>query len=85
MQQISADIRDRGGGFVKAISFLAEKNKKKERKLPYRFTPLHVIGTVISINVRSLFFSVIDSCQQETKSQQKQKTDGPVQTSRRDS
>ena len=73
-----------GGGFVEAISFLAEKIKKK-RKLPYRFTPLHVISTVISINVRSLFFSIIDSCQQETKSQQKQKTDGPVQTSRRDS
>ena len=61
------------------------KKRKKKRKLPYRFTLLHVISTVISINVRSLLFSVIDSYQQETKSQQKQKTDGPVQTSRRDS
>ena len=60
------------------------KKIKKKRKLPYRFTLLHVISTVISINVRSLLFSVIDSCQKETKSQQKQKTDGPVQTSRRD-
>ena len=31
MQQMSAHICDRGGGFVDAISFLAEK------KLPYRF------------------------------------------------
>ena len=31
MQQISADIRYREGGFVEAISFLAEK-KKKEKK-----------------------------------------------------
>ena len=54
------------------------KKIKKKRKLPYRFTPLHVISTVISINVRSLLFSIIDSNQQETKSQQKQKTDGPV-------
>ena len=69
----------------KPFLFWLKKIKKKERKLPYRFTPLHVIGTVISINVRSLLFSVIDSCQQETKSQQKQKTDGPVQTSRRGS
>ena len=60
------------------------KKIKKKRKLPYRFSLLHVISTVISINVRSLLFSVIDSCQKETKSQQKQKTDGPVQTSRRD-
>ena len=60
------------------------KKIKKKRKLPYRFTLLHVISTVISINVRSLLFSIIDSNQQETKSQQKQKTDGPVQTSRRD-
>ena len=72
-----------GGGFVEAIFWL--KKIKKKRKLPYRFTPLHVISTVISINVRSLLFSIIDSYHQETKSQQKQKTDGPVQTSRRDS
>ena len=77
--------------FVTAEGVLSEpflfwlKKIKKKRKLPYRSTPLRVIGTVISINVRSLLFSVIDSCQQETKSQQKQKTDGPVQTSRRDS
>ena len=84
MQQISADIRYREGGFVEAKFLFWLKKIKKKRKLPYRFTLLHVISTVISINVRSLLFSVIDSRQQETKSQQKQKTDGPVQTSRRD-
>ena len=31
MQQISADIRYREGGFVEAISFLAEKNKKEKK------------------------------------------------------
>ena len=77
MQQISADIRYREGGFVEAIFLFWLKKIKKKRKLPYRFTLLHVISTVISINVRSLLFSVIDSCQQETKSQQKQKTDSP--------
>ena len=69
--------------FVTAEGVLSEpflfwlKKIKKKRKLPYRSTPLHVIGNVISINVRSLLFSIIDSCQQETKSQQKQKTDSP--------
>ena len=39
MQSISADIRDRGGGFVGAISFLAEKNKKEKKTA----LPLHSI------------------------------------------
>ena len=50
------------------------KKIKKKRKLPYRFTLLHVISTVISINVRSLLFSIIPTNKKRNHNKNKRQT-----------